>query len=161
MSDIDTLNQSLAGEHYGIAAYDAAMGSGLLDEQTTTVARAFQGDHMAHRDLLTEQIMARGGTPEAARSLQDYATSYPPLTSAADVVAFAIQLEAAAARTHVGSVAELEDRSLALLAAEIGGVESQHWATLLGASGANPVPSPLIDPKAGDAGGADPYGRAA
>jgi hypothetical protein len=42
-------------------------------------------------------------------------------------------------------VAGYEDRSLALLAAQIGGVEAQHWATLLGATGAHPVPSPIIE----------------
>jgi hypothetical protein len=41
-SDVDLLNESLAGEHLGIAAYEAALGSGLLDEATAGVARAFQ-----------------------------------------------------------------------------------------------------------------------
>ena len=45
----------------------------------------------------------------------------------------------------VASVAGFEDRELALLAAQIGGVEAQHWAILLAAVGANPVPSPLIE----------------
>jgi hypothetical protein len=145
LSDVDLLNESLAGEHLGIAAYEAALGSGLLDEATAKTARAFQSDHVRHAALWTEQIVARGGTPHAALAPEEYAKSYPPLNTVADIVAFAIQLEAAAARTHVGSVAGYQDRSLALLAAEIGGVEAQHWAVLLGATGANPVPSPIID----------------
>jgi hypothetical protein len=32
MSDIDLLNEGLATEHLGIAAYEAALGGGLLDE---------------------------------------------------------------------------------------------------------------------------------
>jgi hypothetical protein len=41
MSDLDLLNQGLAGEHLGIAAYDAALGSGLLEEPTAGVGRTF------------------------------------------------------------------------------------------------------------------------
>ena len=147
MSDVDVLNQTLATEHYGIAAYDAALGSGLLDEPTAAAARAFRSDHMRHRELMIEQIVSRGGTPVSPRSAEDYAKSYPPLTTAAEIVAYAIELEAIAARSYVASVAEYEDRSLALLGAEIGAVEAQHWAVLLAASGANPVPSPIIEVK--------------
>jgi hypothetical protein len=144
MSDVDLLNQNMAGEHLGIAAYDAALGSGLLDEPTAEVARAFQSDHKRHRDLLSEQVVARDGIPVSPLAADDYAKSYPPLTTAAEIVAYAIDLEAGAARASVASVAGFEDRSLALLAAQIGGVEAQHWAVLLAATGANPVPSPLI-----------------
>jgi hypothetical protein len=145
MSDIDVLNRSLAGEHFGIAAYDAALASGLLDVPTAEAARAFQSDHKQHRDLLSEQIVSRGGTPVAALDAEDYAKSYPPLTTAAEIVAYAIELEASATRGAVASVADYEDRHLAFLAAQIGGVEAQHWSTLLSATGANPVPSPIIE----------------
>jgi bacterioferritin (cytochrome b1) len=147
MSDVDVLNQTLAVEHYGIAAYDAALGTGLLDGPTADAARAFRSDHMKHADLVIEQIVARGGTPVSPRSADDYAKSYPPLTTAAEIVAYAIQLEEIAARSYVASVADYEDRSLALLGAEIGAVEAQHWSVLLAASGANPVPSPIIEVK--------------
>ena len=146
MSDVDVLNEGLAGEHFGIAAYAAALGSGLLDESTAGVAKSFQADHEHHRDLLVEQIKRRGGTPVAALDPAEYAKEYPPLASADDVVAYAIELEAGAARGSVFSVDRYEDRELALLSARIGAVEAQHWAVLLGATGANPVPSPLIDP---------------
>ena len=145
MSDIDLLNQTLATEHFGIAAYDAALGTGLLDGPTADAARAFRSDHMKHRELIVEQIVARGGTPVSSRSAEDYAKSYPSLGTVAEIVSYAIELEAGAARSYVASVANYEDRSLALLGAEIGAVEAQHWAILLAASGANPVPSPIIE----------------
>ena len=145
MSDLDLLNQNLAGEHFAIAAYDAGLSSGLLDEPTAKVARAFQSDHTTHRDLLTEQVVARDGIAVSPLGADDYAKSYPPLTNAAEIVAYATELEAAAARASIASVASFEDRKLALLAAQIGGVEAQHWATLLAAVGANPVPSPIIE----------------
>ncbi len=145
MSDLDLLNQNLAGELFAIAAYDAGLGSGLLDEPTAKVARAFQSDHATHRELLTEQVVARDGIAVSPLSADDYAKSYPPLTTAAEIVAYATELEAAAARASIASVASFEDRKLALRAAQIGGVEAQHWATLLAAVGANPVPSPIIE----------------
>jgi bacterioferritin (cytochrome b1) len=151
MSDVDVLNQTLAVEFFGIAAYDAALSTGLLDGPTADAARAFRSDHMKHRDLVIEAIMAKGGTPVSPRAADDYAKAYPPLTTANAIVAYAIELEAAAARAYIASVPEYEDRSLALLGAEIGGVEAQHWAVLLAASGANPVPSPIIDVKAASA----------
>jgi hypothetical protein len=145
MTDLELLNDGLAGEHFGIAAYEAALGTGLLDDGTATVARAFQADHEQHRALITKEILARGGTPVVSLDAGDYAKEYPPLATAADIVAYAIELEAGATRASMASVTGYEDRSLALLAAQIGGVEAQHWATLLGATGAHPVPSPIIE----------------
>lgn len=145
MSDLQLLNEGLAGEHFGIAAYDAALASGLLDEQTAAVAKAFQSDHKFHRAALTRQILARGGEPVSPLAQDVYAIEYPPLTTAAEIVAYAVQLEAGAARASVASVASYEDRQLALLSAQIAGVEAQHWALLRAASGADPVAHPIIE----------------
>jgi len=154
MSDVKLLNEGLAGEHFGIAAYQAALESGLLDEGTAAVAKAFQGDHEAHRERLVSLVSARGGQPVAALSPESYAAQFPPLASASDIVSYAIELEAGAARASVASVAQFEDRQLALVAAQIGAVEAQHWAVLLGATGQHPVPSPFIELDAGHT----PYG---
>jgi hypothetical protein len=145
VSDVELMNEGLAGEHFGIAAYEAAIGTGFLDEGTVAVARSFQSDHRHHRDLLAQQIRARGGTPVDALPAEKYAAEYPPLTGAGDIIAYAIELEAGAIRGSIASVARYEDRELALLAARIGAVEAQHWSVLLGASGADPVPAPLIE----------------
>jgi hypothetical protein len=145
MSDVDVMNEGLAGEHFGIAAYAAALASGLLDDSFANVAKAFQADHEHHRDVLIEHIERRGGTPVVPLESAQYAKEYPPLTSAGDILVYAIELEAAATRGSVFSVDQYQDRELALLAARIGAVEAQHWAVLLAAAGGNPVPSPLID----------------
>ena len=144
MSDIDLLNESLAGEHFGIAAYDAALGSGLLDEPTADVALAFQSDHKRHRDLLAERIDARGGTPVAALGSDDYAKSYPPLTSAADVLAYRDP-----ARGRRGSVEHCQRRRLRRPGPRSPRrpdrrSRSAALGALLAAAGANPVPSPII-----------------
>ena len=52
MTDLDLLNQGLTGEHFAIAAYDAALGTSLLDGSTAGLARAFQSDHKRHAELL-------------------------------------------------------------------------------------------------------------
>ena len=46
--DIEILNASLGGEYFGIAAYEAAMGTGLLENGVRDVAEKFQGDHKQH-----------------------------------------------------------------------------------------------------------------
>ena len=43
--DIEILNGSLGGEYFGIAAYDAAIGTGLLEDGVRDVAKSFQADH--------------------------------------------------------------------------------------------------------------------
>src|SRR5918992_6365934 len=78
MSDLDILNQTLAVEHIGIAAYDAALGTGLLGGPTADAARAFRSDHVRHGELIVEQIVARGGTPVSPRDPADYAKGVPP-----------------------------------------------------------------------------------
>jgi hypothetical protein len=148
MSDVDLLNRILVDEHFGIAAYDAALNSGLLDETTASAARAFQSDHVQHRDVVSREITARGGQPVEPQSADNYAKAFPPLASLADIVAYAIELEAGATKLYLATVPEFEDRSLALLGAEIGAVEAQHWAVLFSASGSNPVPAPIIEVKA-------------
>lgn len=144
MNDIDLLNQALAGEYFGIAAYEAAVGSGLLDDGTAGVARAFQADHVAHADKLEEAIVTRGGTAVAAKTADVYAVDYPPLNDAGDVIAYAIELETGGATESIAAVGKFEDRSLAVLSAQIGGVEAQHWTALLAATGQPPVPNAFI-----------------
>ena len=144
MTDIDLLNASLAGEYFGIAAYDAAIGSGLLDDGTAGVASAFQADHQAHADRLVELITERGGSCVAPRTAEEYAQSYPPLNSAEDVVAYAIELESGAAAADIASIASYEDVGLAMVIAQIAGVEAQHWSALLAATDQPPVPEAFI-----------------
>lgn len=145
MSDLDLLNAGLGGEHFGIAAYQAALDSGLLDAGTAAVAKAFQTDHEAHRDRLASLVATHGGEPVPALAVESYAGQFPPLASASDIVAYAIELEAGAARASIASVAKYKDRQLAVIAAQIGAVEAQHWATLLSATGQHPVPSPFLE----------------
>ena len=144
MTDIDLLNQSLAGEYFGVAAYEAAIGSGLLDDGTIAVARAFQSDHQAHADRISELITERGGVCVTPLAAEVYAEEYPPLNSADDVISYAIELESGAAAADIASIAHYDDRELAVVVAQIAGVEAQHWSALLAATGKAPVPGAFI-----------------
>ncbi len=144
--DIEILNESLGGEYFGIAAYDAAMGTGLLEEGVRDVAKQFQEDHRRHAERIQEAINGLGGDPIEAKSWETYASEYPPppLKNQADVLRYAASLEKSGASGSVAAVAKYSSPDLALLAASIAGVESMHWSTLLGALGENPVPVSFI-----------------
>ena len=147
-SDIDILNDSLGGEYFGIAAYEAAMGTGLLEVGVRDVAQKFQDDHRQHAQRIQEAIIDLGGEPVQTKSWDAYASDYPPppLKSQADVIQYAASLEKSAASASVASVAEFSSPTLAVLAASIARVEATHWSALLGALGENPVPVSFIPP---------------
>ena len=144
--DIEILNESLGGEYFGIAAYDAALGTGLLEEGVQAVAKQFQQDHRRHAESIREAIDRLGGDAVAAKSWDAYASEYPPppLESQEDVLRYAASLEQSGASGSVAAVAKYSSPDLALLAASIAGVESMHWSVLLGALGENPVPVSFI-----------------
>ena len=145
-NDLDLLRKGLDGEYFGIAAYDAGLGSGLLSESTAEVAKKFQADHRAHAEKLKEEIRRLGQTPQESKSWEEYASAYPPppLESETDVLRYAASLEKSAAVASVASVANYESSELARLAASIAGVEAMHWGALLAALGEPPVPVSFI-----------------
>ena len=146
--DIEILNRSLGGEYFGIAAYQAAMGTGLLEDGVRAVAEKFQGDHKQHAQRIQEAIIGLGGDPIETKTWEQYAAEFPPppLKTQGDVLNYAVSLERSAAVASVASVAKFSSSELALLAASIAGVEAMHWSALLGALGENPVPVSFIPP---------------
>ena len=79
MADVDVLNSTLRLENFGIAAYDAALASGLLDGPTLDAAQAFRSDHVKHRELICAEIAARGGMAVSPLSAEEYAKAFRPL----------------------------------------------------------------------------------
>ena len=144
--DVDVLNQGLQGEYFGIAAYDAALGSKLLSDKVATVARQFQADHRAHAQAIQEAIERVGGRADAPKTWADYAAKYPPpkLASEADVLRYAASLERSAAIADTKAVAKLSTAELRTLFARIGGVEAMHWAVLRSALGESPIPDSFL-----------------
>jgi len=144
--DVDVLNQGLQGEYFGIAAYDAALGTGLLTDGVAAVARQFQGDHRAHAQAIRESIERLGGRGDRPKTWAEYAAMYPPpkLASEADVLRYAASLERSAAIADTKAVAKLRDPALRTLFARIGGVEAMHWALLRSTLGEPPIPESLL-----------------
>lgn len=143
-NDLDLLNASLAGEYFGIAAYQAALDSGLLEDAVAGVATQFQSDHKGHAEKLRGLIDSIGGTPIEPMAAGDYAKEYPPLASQTDILRYAVTLEQSAASGHLSTVAKFKDPELSEIAASISGDEAMHWSVLLGALGENPVPVTFI-----------------
>ena len=144
--DIEILNASLSGEYFGIAAYQAAIGTGLLEDGVRQVAEKFQGDHKQHARRIEDAIQGLGDDPIRAKTWEQYAAEFPPppLNSQADILRYAASLEKSGASATVASVGELSSPELARLAASIAGVEAMHWSVLLGALGENPSPVSFI-----------------
>src|SRR5215468_8608179 len=144
--DVDVLNEGLQGEYFGITAYDAALGTGLLSAKVVTVAKGFQADHRAHAEAIREAIERLRGRPSAPKTWKEYATMYPPpkLASEADVLRYAASLERSAAVADTKAVAKLFDPDLRTLFARIGGVESMHWALLRSTLGEPPIPDSFL-----------------
>lgn len=145
-ADVAILNRSLAGEYFGVSAYEAAIGSGLLDSGVVDVARQFQTDHQQHAVALIELISELGGTPEAKKTWAEMGAEFPPppLNTQEDVLRYAASLESSAASGEILATADLEAREARILVGRIAGVEAMHWSVLLAALGENPVPDSLI-----------------
>lgn len=144
--NIDLLNESLDGEYFGIAAYQAAIDSGLPSEDVKKVATKFQSDHRAHAGLYRKAIQEMEGTPCVSKSWGEYSAAFPPppLNSQEDVLRYAATLEKSAAAGTLATVAKFTLPNLATLAASIVGVEAMHWAVLRMALGEDPVPVSVI-----------------
>ena len=144
--DVDVLNEGLQGEYFGIAAYDAALGTKLLSDKVAVVARGFQADHRAHAQAIREAIEQLGGQCNEAKTWEEYAAQYPrpKLASEADVLRYAASLERSAAVADTKMVAKLHDPALRTLFARIGGVEAMHWALLRSTLGEPPIPDSFL-----------------
>lgn len=108
-ADIDALNAILGLDHEAVAAYETAVGSGLLTAGVVPVARLFQGHQKGHRDALITEIRRGGGKPAVAQSVDDYARDIgaASLKTEADILKLAASLEGAAVNVYFGAVAPL------------------------------------------------------
>ena len=147
-SDAKILNAAIALEYEGIAAYQLAAESGLLQKPVLDVAMKFKAQHELHADFLARTVKTLGGTPVQPKKAADYNFPTETLKTQTDVLRFGAGLEKAVASAYLGMVPVLEDRHLAKAIASIMGDETMHWAVLLQALGEDPVPVAFIS--AGD-----------
>lgn len=142
--DIKILNAAIALEHEGIAAYQIAATSGLLDPAVVDIGVTFQGHHKGHRDVLVKAVETLGGTPAEEKSLGAYAKELKASTlkNQADVLRLALALEIGAANAYLGLIPSLGP-DYHQVAAQMAGDEAFHAAILANALG-QPIPKAAL-----------------
>jgi len=136
--DVLLLNTALALEHEAIWAYGLAGKSGLLSAKAKEVGLLFQGSHEIHRDLVTDAVKRKGGTPVEPKKEYVFDT---PLGTEKDVLELAFKLEVGAARAYISVVDRFQDRALSSSAAKILSDEVLHATVLRGVLGRDVVPT--------------------
>jgi len=134
-NDVNTLNVALGLEHEAINAYQLGAQSGLLQKQVLDVAVLFQTHHKQHRDALMAAIKQMGGTPVAAKSMDDYAKELnaASLKSQTDVLMLAAKLERGAANAYLGVIPSFDNKDLAQVSGRLAADETMHWTVLASA----------------------------
>ncbi len=143
-SDANIFNTELGVEYEGIAAYQVAGESGLLQKPVLDLSKQFQGQHKEHADLLAKTVEKLGGKPAEPKRPAEYHFPVEKLKTQTDILRFAADLEHEAAVAYLGAIPLLDDRDLAKIIASIMGDETMHWAILRQAIGENPVPVTFI-----------------
>ncbi|WP_417590453.1 ferritin-like domain-containing protein [Parasphingorhabdus sp.] len=142
--DVSLLNAAIALEHEGIAAYQIAATSGLLDPAVVDIGVTFQGHHKGHRDELEKAVRQLGGTPVAAKTDAEYAEALnvASLKNQADVLRLALGLERGAANAYLGLIPSL-GVDFHQVAAQMAGDEAFH-AAILGNALGEPIPKAAL-----------------
>lgn len=146
-TDVALLNAALALEHQAIAAYDAGVGTGLLKAETLELARHFQSQHRAHRDLLVTEIRKLGGTPVVALASYTFkGKDDAPIEfkTAEEILVFALGLEAGAASAYLGLLPQLTSKAMLPTIAGIACDESQHAAAIRLLLRQQPAPDAVV-----------------
>lgn len=138
--DVEILNAAIGLEHEGIAAYQIAAESGLLQPEVLQVGITFQGHHRLHRDELIKAVKALGGAPAEAKTLEQYAADLKASTlkDQADVLKLALGLERGAANAYLSLITSLGP-DFHQIAGRMAGDEAFHVAILANALG-EPIP---------------------
>ncbi|MCB2114070.1 MAG: ferritin-like domain-containing protein [Parvularculaceae bacterium] len=142
--DVQILNAAIALEHEGIAAYQIAATSGLLEPGVVEIGLTFQGHHKGHRDALVKAVRDLGGNPVAEKALDEYAQALGAATlkSQSDVLKLALKLERGAANAYLGLIPSLGP-DYHQIAARMAGDEAFH-AAILGNALGEPIPKSAL-----------------
>ncbi|HVC25044.1 MAG TPA: ferritin-like domain-containing protein, partial [Acidimicrobiales bacterium] len=143
--------ENLAVATYGVALTLPFIGGASANAVVKAFVTTTRHQHVEHAAAFNASIRALHGTPQTTPDpvlLKVVGKARPSLTSAAKVVALAIELETGAAETYVKDTALLRDSSAKDLTASIMGVEAQHVAILLAVQAllAGGVPSDIALP---------------
>jgi rubrerythrin len=143
-NDLSILNVALALEYEAVAAYGVGAKSGLLKGPVLDVAVAFQKDHAAHQSALISTIQKLGGKPVQPPKEFHFEEQLEGVKELADVLAFALTYEAAAASAYLGVISQVFTPALLPAVAGIAANEAQHAAILRYALGKSPCPEAVV-----------------
>jgi hypothetical protein len=137
--DVQVLQTAASIENLAIATYGAALtlpfiGGGSANGVVKAFVMRTKAQHEDHVKGFNAAVKGLGGKPQhnADPKYLKYVNSQKPhLTSAAKVVALAIQLEDIAAQTYTQNVSDVSTSELRQMFAGVAGVEAQHKAILL------------------------------
>jgi len=138
-TDVQILQTNESIENLAVATYATALTLPFIGGATANgVVKAFvtktRMQHMQHAAAFAGAIATLHGKKQTAADpalLKVVNKAKPGLTSAAKVVALAIELEDGAAQTYVAATSALRNASARKVTASIMGVEAQHVAILL------------------------------
>jgi rubrerythrin len=132
-------------ERVAVIAYGRAIDSGLLSPAMLRIVRRFRDHERAHADALTTALTDLGGSPppppKGLADVDKVVKGLGDVTSQADVVNFAIELETAAFAAYYDAQAKLIQAKLLQTGASIMASEGQHLVVLRKAVRKEPVPN--------------------
>lgn len=137
-SDVQILQTNESIENLAVATYTIALTLPFIGGASANgVVKAFAtttlGQHKQHAAAFSAAIKRLGGKAQSAPDpvlLKVVDKAKPTLTSAAAVVALALELEDGAAQTYVATTGVLKNSNARQVTASIMGVEAQHAAVL-------------------------------
>jgi len=134
-------------ENTAVAAYAAAVKSGLLSPSARRAAALFGSQEAQHAAALTAALKGMGGTPPAGTESKLLA-KLSGLRSQRQVLEFAVELETMAVAAYHDAARKLRDLRLLQTGAQIMANEGQHLVVLRQALGKDPVPNAFETGKA-------------
>ena len=149
VTDVVLLRTASSLEYNAIAAYDAAIGLGILAPEVATAAKLFQSQHREHARFFEKATTDAGGQAFTTENPVVKAAVIDPALAAitgttgdklAELLGFAYALEMVAAGTYQSLVPALSVASLRAAAISVGGVEARHAAILATVMGGLAVP---------------------
>ena len=149
VTDVVLLRTASSLEYNAIAAYDAAIGLGILAPAIVDAAKLFQSQHREHARFFEQATIDAGGqafttaNPVVKANVIDPALAAITTTTGdklAELLGFAYALEMVAAGTYQSLVPALSVPKLRAAAISVGGVEARHAAILAAVMGGGVAP---------------------
>ena len=134
-------------ENTAVAAYAAAVKSGLLTPPVRRAAVLFGSQEAQHAAALTAALKGLGGTPPGGTDPKLLA-KLSGLRSQREVLQFAVELETMAVAAYHDAARKLRDLRLLQTGTQIMANEGQHLVVLRQALGRDPVPNAFETGKA-------------